>query len=186
MMLLLLSSQALYAEEPVTPPRPKLTVENINKATEVLRDPTVITEKIEQGIKNVASSASKKTTPAPSDNSANQGELKDPTLMNQNFRDALNRVTQNKTGSVANSPGTGIAPLGPVLPKMSLLASVWGGQKDKISAMLRINDKTEMVYIGDKITSFEHNQVIEIQILDIHKHYVKVRVLPANETIILR
>jgi len=51
---------------------------------------------------------------------------------------------------------------------------------------LRINDKTEMVYIGDKITALENNQVVEIHILDIHKHYVKVRVLPANETIILR
>lgn len=106
--------------------------------------------------------------------------------MNQNFRDALNRVTQNKPGTVTNIPGTGVAPAAPVLPKISLLASVWGGQKNKNSAMLRISEKTAMVYAGDKVTSFENNQVIEIQVLEIQKHHVKIRVLPANETIILR
>jgi hypothetical protein len=43
-----------------------------------------------------------------------------------------------------------------------------------------------MVYIGDKITALGSNQVYEIRILDIHKHYVKVLVLPGNETMILR
>ena len=183
MIFLLLSCQPLYAEEPVVPPRPKLTVENINKTTEVLRDPTVIAEKMGQGIENMALPASRSVKPELG-NSANQGELKDPTQMNQNFREALNRVTQNRTGTVA--PGASIAPAAPALPKMSLIASVCGGHKSKNSAMLRINDKTEMVYAGDKITTFESNQVIEIQILDIHKHHVKVRVLPANETLILR
>ena len=183
MMLLLLSCQPLYAEEPVVPPRPKLTVENINKTTEVLRDPTVIAEKMGQGIKNMALPASRSVKPELG-NSANQGELKDPTQMNQNFREALNRVTQNRTGTVA--PGASIAPAAPALPKMSLIASVCGGHKSKNSAMLRINDKTEMVYAGDKITTFESNQIVEIQILEIHKHHVKVRVLPADETIILR
>ena len=185
MIILLLSSQALYAEEPVVPPRPQLTVENINKATEPLRDPTVITEKIGQGLEGFRLPAAKSPGPALGGN-ASKGELKDPTLMNQNFRDALNRVTQNKTGTVANIPGAGSAPVAPVLPKISLLANVWGGQKNKSSAMLRINDKTAMVYAGDKVTSFENNQVIEIQVLEIQKNHVKIKVFPANETIILR
>ena len=177
MILLLLCCQALYAEEPIAPPQPKL-------ATEVLRDPTAITEKMGQGLEGLALPAVK-NAPSPG-GSINKGELKDPTLMYQNFRDALNRVTQNKTGTVANGPGVGIAPAAPVLPKISLLASVCGGNKDKSSAMLRINDKTEMVYVDDKITFLDKNQVIEIRILDIHKHYVKVMVLPAHEEIILR
>jgi hypothetical protein len=69
---------------------------------------------------------------------------------------------------------------------MSLLASVCGGHKNKNSAMLRINDRAEMVYAGDQINTLQNNQLVEIQILDIHKHYVKVKVLPANETVILR
>ena len=181
LMLLLLSCQPLCAEEPVVPPRPKLTVENINKATEVLRDPAVITGKIRQGLDNVTL-ATEDNTPPTSGSSVNKGELKDPTQMNQNFRDALNRISQNKSGAVA--PGAPAAP--PALPKMAMLASVCGGQKNKNSAMLRINDKTEMVYIGDKISTLQNNELVEIQILDIHKHHVKVRVLPANETIILR
>lgn len=186
MLLLLLSCHPVYAEEPVVPPRPQLTVENINKATKVLRDPTVITEKIGQGLEGLALPTVKNAT-QPSGGSENKGELKDPTLMNQNFRDALNRATQNKTGMVENGPGVAnIAPAAPVLPKISLLASVWGGHKNKNSAMLRINDKTEMVYVGDKITSFENNQLIEIHVLEIQKHHVKITVFPANETIILR
>jgi hypothetical protein len=185
MMLLLLSCQALHADEPIAPPRPQLTVENINKATKVLRDPTVITEKIGQGLEGFALPTVKNAT-QPSGGSVNKGELKDSTLMNQNFRDALNRAIQNKTGMVENGPGgANIAPVAPVLPKISLLASVWG-HKNKNSAMLRINDKTEMVYVGDKITSFENNQLIEIHVLEIQKHHVKITVFPANETIILR
>jgi hypothetical protein len=183
-MLLLLYGPALFAEEPLAPPRPQLTTENINKATEVLRDPTVITEKIGQGLEGLALPAAKNATPSPG-GSINKGELKDPTQMNQNFRDALNRV-QNKTGTAGNGQGAGIAPAGPVLPKISLLASVWGSQKNKSSAMLRINNKTEMVYVGDKITSYENNHIIQIQVLEIQKNHVKITVFPFNETIILR
>jgi hypothetical protein len=180
LLLLLLSCHAVYAEEPIARPSPRLTVENINKATEVLRNPAVITEKIGQGLEGFRLPVAKNTPPAP-DGNVNKGELKDPTLMNQNFREALDRINQNKSGT--GSPVTSAAP---ALPKMSLLASVCGGKKTKNSAMLSINDRTEMVYIGDKITTLESNQVVEIQILDIHRHHVKVRVLPANETIILR
>ncbi len=179
-MLLLLSCHSVYAEEPIAQPSPRLTVENINKATEVLRDPTVITEKMGQGLEGFRLPAAKNTTPAP-DGNVNKGELKDPTQMNQNFREALNRINQNKSGT-----GAPVAPAAPALPNMSLLASVCGGHKNKNSAMLHINDKTEMVYVGDQITTLQNNQLVEIQILDIHKHYVKVRVLPANETVILR
>jgi hypothetical protein len=180
-MLLLLSCHSVYAEEPGAPPRPTLTVKNITKAKEVLRDPTVITEK--QAVEGLAFPATKNTTAAP-DRSRYKDELKDPTQMNQNFREALNRITQNRAGTVA--PGTGVAPAAPMLPKMSLLASVFGGHKQNNSAMLSINNKTELVYVGDKITTLDNNRVVEIQILEIHKHHVKVKVLPDNETIILR
>ena len=164
---------------PAAPP-PQLTVENINKATEVLRDPTVISEKMEQRLKGLASPTVKNAPPPPGD-SAPDGGLKDPTLMNQNFRDALNR----KTNKAVNGPA-GPASETPVLPKIRLLASVCGGQKNTNSAMLDINGKTHMVRADDKFSFVDNNRVMEIQVIEIHEHYVKVMVLPFNETLILR
>lgn len=102
--------------------------------------------------------------------------------MNKSFRDALGQVTKNKSGTVAS----GQVSAAPDLPKIALLASVWGGSKDKSSAMLRVNDKTEMVYAGDKISFLDKDQVIDIQVLDIQKHYVKILMLNTNTTIVLR
>ena len=102
--------------------------------------------------------------------------------MNKSFRDALSQVTKNKGGTVAN----GQVSAAPDLPKIALLASIWGGSKDKSSAMLRINDKTEMVYTGDKISFLDKDQVIDIQVLDIQKHYVKIMMLTTNTIIVLR
>jgi hypothetical protein len=72
------------------------------------------------------------------------------------------------------------------LPKITLLASICGAQKNSNSAMLGINGKTEMVRAGDKFSIIENSRVMEVEVMDIHPHYVKVMVLPFNETLILR
>ncbi|MEI6069256.1 MAG: hypothetical protein WCP96_18125 [Methylococcaceae bacterium] len=154
---------------PATPPA-QLTVETIN------------TEKAGQGTEGQTVPTVKNAPPPPGKCCANNGELKDPTLMNKSFRDALSQVTKNKGGTVAN----GQVSAAPDLPKIALLASIWGGSKDKSSAMLRINDKTEMVYTGDKISFLDKDQVIDIQVLDIQKHYVKIMMLTTNTIIVLR
>ena len=154
---------------PATPPA-QLTVETIN------------TEKSGQGTEGQTVPTVKNAPPPHGKCCANNGELKDPTLMNKSFRDALGQVTKNKSGTVAS----GQVSAAPDLPKIALLASVWGGSKDKSSAMLRVNDKTEMVYAGDKISFLDKDQVIDIQVLDIQKHYVKILMLNTNTTIVLR
>ena len=155
---------------PATPPA-QLTVETRN------------TEKAGQGTEGQTVPTVKNALPSHGKCCANNGELKDPTLMNKSFRDALGLVTKNKSGAVASGQVPAAAP---DLPKIALLASVWGGNKNKSSAMLRVNDKTEMVYAGDKISFLDKDQVIDIQILDIQKHYVKILMLNTNTTIVLR
>lgn len=173
---LLLCCQSLLAEPPPVQSAP----ENTNKSTEVLNDPTVMSKKLEQGLAGVLLPTDKNVAPSPV-NSANKDELEDPTRMNQNFREALKRVSSNNAGAPS-----GIATPSSTLPEIKLIASVCGMHKDKNHAMLRINDKTEMVSEGDKITTIKGNQVIEIHVLEIDKGHVKVEVQPANETIILR
>ena len=179
-LLLLPCGQSLFAEPQEASPllnwhrRPSI------KRTEALNDPTVMTEKLEQRLASVLRPTDNNVT-SPLSISANKGELKDPTRMNQNFREALKRVSPSNTGAPA-----GTVTQGPALPKIKLVASVCDMHKDKNHAMLRINDKTEMVSVGDKITSIESNKLIEIHVLEIDKGHVKVEVLPANETIILR
>ncbi len=173
---LLLCCQSLLAE----PTPPQLLPDNLNKTTEALNDPTAMTEKLEQGLAGVLLPTAKNEMPSPV-KSANKGELEDPTRMNQNFREALKRVSSGNTGAPPS-----IAAPGSTLPEIKLVASVCGMHKDKNHAMLRINDKTEMVGEGDKMTTIKNNQLIEIHILEIDKGHVKVEVQPANETIILR
>jgi hypothetical protein len=173
---LLLCCQSLSAE----PPSVQSAQENLNKSTESLNDPTVMTEKLEQGLAGVMLPTAKNATPLIND-SENKNELKDPTRMNQNFREALKRVAPGSAGAPSGNAATGTA-----LPEVKLVASVCGMHKEKNHAMLRINDKTEMVGVGEKITTIKNNQLIEIHVLEIDKGHVKVEVQPANETIILR
>lgn len=177
---LLLCCQSLFADPQVDSSSVQMALETTNKATEALNDPTVMTEKLEQRLASVLRPTDNSVALPPA-NSANKGDLQDPTRMNQNFREALKRVSPGNTGTPA-----GTVAQGPALPKIKLVASICDMHKDKNHAMLRINDKTEMVSVGDKISSIESNQLIEIHVLEIDKGHVKVEVLPANETIILR
>lgn len=173
---LLLCCQSLSAE-----PLPvQAAQENFNKASEALNDPTAMTEKLEQGLAGVMLPTANNATPVLGD-SENKNELKDPTRMNQNFREALKRVVPGSAGAPSGNAAAGTA-----LPEIKLVASVCGMHKDKNHAMLRINDTTEMVSVGEKITTIKNNQLIEIHVLEIDKGHVKVEVQPANETIILR
>lgn len=181
-MLLLLYGPALFAEPPVSPNGgdsnlEKPVPEDVNDM-EVLRDPTVISEKMQQGLKSLTSPTLKKALASPG-SSATDGKIIDPTRMNQNFREALTR----KSGTVANGPGPAAAT---GLPKITLLASVSGGLNNSSSAVLDINGKAQMVRAGDEITVIQNNQVMTIQVIEIQQKYVKVTVLPSKEKLILR
>lgn len=172
---LLLCCQSLFAE-PLSVQSPAA----INQTTGALSDPTVMTEKLERGLAGVLLPTARNVAPSPVSN-ANTGDLNDPTRMNQNFREALKRVSPTNAGT---PPGGGAQ--SSALPEIRLVASICDMHKDKNHSMLRINDKTEMVSVGDKITTIQGNQLIEIHVLEIDKGQVKVEVLPAKETIILR
>lgn len=174
--LLLLCSQSLLAESPSA----QVAQDNTKLIAETLNDPTVMSEKLERKLAGVLLPTKDNAPPSPVTN-PDKGGIKDPTRMNQNFRAALKGVSTTTAGTPA-----GIAAPSSALPDITLVASACGMHKDKNHAMLRINDKTEMVSIGDRITTIKGNQVIEIQVLEIAKSHVKVEVQPANETIFLR
>ena len=179
LLLLLLYDPALFADPPPAVD-PGLPASDVVKALDVLRDPTVISEKMEQGLKSLTSPTLKKALASPG-SSASDGKIIDPTLMNKNFRDALN-LKAGKAGSGTATAATAA----PTLPKITLLASICGAQKNSNSAMLGINGKTEMVRAGDKFSIVENSRVMEVEVMEIHEHYVKVMVLPFNEILIIR
>lgn len=151
--------------------------ENSPKQIEPLPDPTVsTTEKLR----------SRFISPASTKNEPSSNDIKDPTNMNENFRAALNRLDKNKapTGSNANSALP--APAVTSFPVIKLLAVACEHHPEKNHAMLSVNGKSEMVGFGEKMTTLVNNQVVEIEVLEIQKNHVRLRLHPNNETIILR
>ncbi|MGR9037298.1 MAG: hypothetical protein ACU83O_12040, partial [Gammaproteobacteria bacterium] len=115
------------------------------KAAEPLPDPTEAAGKLKQQL-----------PPKPEQSEADS--LEDPTRLNESFRSTLQH-----SGRAKAVPESGAA--APALPDISLVASVCGRHRDNAAAMLRINNKTEIVHAGDKLTRIEKNQLIEIHIL---------------------
>lgn len=101
-------------------------------------------------------------------------EIADPTRISESFRQALERRVPAK-----NLPGNAAAKAAPVskLPQISLVASVCGRSKEMMHAMLRINGKVELVRPGEKLTVIDNNGVIQIEVLDIQRSHVHVRVI---------
>lgn len=149
------------------------------ETADALPDPTAITSQFEQRLRKAQEPSDQQ---AQAKKNQSKDELQDPTRLNENFRDALKHVTSRSAGA-----GNAVnVPAAPNLPDISLAASACNMHKGKNHAMLRVNGKTEMVSVNDKITYIEKNQLIEIQVLEIQKDHVQVRIFPSNETIILR
>jgi hypothetical protein len=151
----------------------------------MMADPTAMSNALEQGIAVVNSAQSKKSTFNSEDKS---GQPTDPTRMNQNFRDALERVRQLKSATQegANGALSKISSEDSSMPKITLLANVHRKNQEKSRATLRVNDKSEIVSAGDTITYFQGGEVMKIEVLEITKNYVKVTLMPINQTLILR
>lgn len=111
-------------------------------------------------------------------------DIQDPTSMNENFRSALTRLDKNK----APTGKAGVIPTvaAPSLPEIKLLALACGHHKEKNHVMISINGKSEMIGMGERTTTLVNNQVVEIEVLDIQKNYVRLQLHPSNQTIILR
>jgi Zn-dependent metalloprotease len=155
------------------------TAAPVQETADALPDPTAVTRQFEQRLRRSQEPSDQRE---PANNNKSKDELQDPTRLNENFRDALKHVT-SRTAGAGNAVNV---PAAPNLPDISLAASACNMHKGKNHAMLRVNGKTEMVSVNDKITFIEKNQLIEIQVLEIQKDHVQIRLFPSNETIILR
>lgn len=144
-----------------------------------LADPTAMTNSLKKGLEGThLSPENKKLNPAVSSE-----EVSDPTQMNQNFREALNQL---KT----NSPQKGNAPNAIVkesnTPQIVLMANVHRSDANKNQVVLRVDNKSEIVGVGDSITYFQGDNLMKIDVLEITKKYVKVMLVPTNQTLIIR
>jgi hypothetical protein len=108
--------------------------------------------------------------------------VEDPTQANANFRAAMNQLNSKSTS--APHPATNTAPA-LSMPTIKLLALACSHHKDKNHAMLSINGKSEMLGAGEKTTTLVNNQVVEIEVLEVEKNYVRLQLHPNNQTIIL-
>lgn len=147
-----------------------------------LQDPSAMNGKLEQTLEQVRTVAERPVHKR-SDSSENN-DLQDPTRMNQNFRDALNFSVQRQPSG--GNASQAIQLQAPDIPDIRLIAHVFDKVKEKASVMLRVNGKSEMARMGEKITAASKTHIMTIEIIDIQKGFVTVKVLPLNETLILR
>lgn len=146
-------------------------VDTLNKATEVLRDPTKALPLPEVGKtvdKVLYSVTDKKELP------------RDPTQMSGNFRQALKNMPTSGANN-ANPNAQNAAP--PAIPPIELAAKILGKNK---SVMLKINTRIVQIAEGGRVSLFENQRVITVRVDKIDKNQVKISVLPVNEQLILQ
>lgn len=151
-------------------------VEQINKATELLQDPTLMLEKFRQSFQRSAPSkvSSAGKTPLPqSDN----GAINDPTQINGSFSAALKRLSIRRSGSGATDHK---------LPEISLAGKTFNQGGQHSSAILNINQQLYFVKPGENFSFMQDNEIYEIAVESIDIHSVRIRIFPLNEMLILR
>lgn len=171
--------ESLYSESS------KLTVANINKTTEVLRDPSTAAPNLQKRLKRISGEARSRVDDVirSMDQQASEQKKKDkindPTKMSGSFRAALGNMTVRQTTTLTT---TG-AP--PDLPEISLAAIVYGND-EHYHAMLHVDDRTVLIREGDKATFIDDNKLIEIVVQEITRSDVRLAVYPSNQLIVLR
>jgi hypothetical protein len=167
----------------------RLTVENINKVTDVLRDPTRLGDKVIAKASELTSTYSSRlltnsaggaSSQKNSNNSFNRTRLNDPTQLSGNFRAAMQQMKVRSTTTQLRSTGEL-----PEFPKISLAAIVYSEDQNAYS-MLHINDQTVLVRVGDKASFVDNGKVVEVVVQEINRSDVRLAIFPAEEIIILR
>lgn len=186
LVLLFWSAQLLCAENSATAVVPPAQVQAVSKPKEVSKDPAISSENPQQEV--IAPEIPPNKTLSSVDSSMPSEEIRDPTVMNQNFRDALKRITQQP--GVPDVKGSAAAPAVAAAPKISLIACILGANTSMHSALLMVDDKKYTVRIGDivaPLATLKTQTDLEFQVTDIHKHYVKILMIsPINKTLVLR
>lgn len=155
----------------------QLTVQNINKTVEVLRDPgKVIKEKAAE----IFSENTGQSTPA------KQPQLRDPTQMGPTFRQAL-RSYSPKTTNVNNN-----AQNQPIVPTITLAGKVYVppvpmGQKqlEHSSVALKIDGQILHLKEGDSSSVIKKEHLITVTVESISQYAVQIKLLPSGETLFL-
>lgn len=144
-----------------------------------LPDPTAMPDNLKKALEESNS--------LPPSKIVNPSDISDPTEMNQNFREALNSELANKTGATKNAMAN--APTSnneSKTPQITLIANIHSANAENSRAVLRVNNKSEMVSVGDSITYFQGDRLIKIDVQEITKKYVKIMLVPTNQTLIIR
>ncbi len=135
-------SVLLHAEEnQVYNKHSQLTAENINKAVEVLRDPTVMNDNFRKALGNLSNAPSVDGVKKPSSN----GELLLPDI--------------EMVGKVISKEGTS-------------------------TVVFKANDKYYHFEEGESLTKVVDHKVMTFKVLEISKHSVRVLVMPFNKILI--
>jgi len=136
-------SVLLHAEEnQVYNEHSQLTVENINKAVEILRDPT---------------------------------------LMNDNFRKALNRLPNNNQQAVIEKDVDENGEL--LLPDIEMVGKVIS-KEGASTVVFKAKGKYYHFEEGESLTKVVDHKVVTFKVLEISKHTVRVLVMPFNKILI--
>lgn len=153
----------------------QLSVQNINNAVEVLRDPNkVIAEKTTEFFGEKPSDAQNITQP-----------VRDPTQMSGSFRQAL-RSYAPRTPST-NDAGTQV-----IVPTITLAGKVYVPpslnnlkRDERSSVALSIDDTIVHLKEGDTSSIIKKEHLITIIVEHISEHAVQIKLQPSNETLIL-
>jgi len=191
-LLILFSFSSLALAEHLSQPNKvynkasQLTVDNLNKTTEMLRDPTKV---IGASMGNISITGLKEALPNMPRLSGGKDEqvLHDPTQMSGNFRQALKsyspQVPVASSGSSSNSVPI-INLIGKVYISTERLATEQSKQ-EKSSVVLDIDEKTIHLREGDKSSVIIKEHIVTVLVEEITKQYVKIRITPSNETLLL-
>jgi len=163
----------------------QLTVDNINKTIEIIRDPTQV---IGASMGNVSVKSLKNAIPDLSSLTNRKPQpLRDPTEMSGNFRQALNsykpKTTTTDSDTESNAVPT-IELIGKVFIPVDPL-SMDQQYQDRSSVVLNINEKAVHLKEGARSSIVIQEHIVTVSVEEITKQYVKIRLSPSNETLLL-
>ena len=164
----------------------QLTVDKLNKTTEIFRDPTKV---VGASMGDISIDGLKNALPSlprlPSQQATQP--LHDPTQMSGNFRQALRSYTPSVTNTGTSSESN-------VVPLIELMGKVYmpvdrqadkTGNNDVSSVVLSINEKTFFLKEGAKSSVIIREHIITVSVEEIAENYVRIKLSPSNETLLL-
>lgn len=160
------------------PDEQRMTVENIQKKTEIVRDPGLAVDNAQRALANENSvsepeSVSTSTMRVVATLEEDRKRIDDPTQMTGSFSQALHRI---KSGQGAAAPA----------PPNVFLAAKAICQGNNKSALLKVAGQIRMVREGNKFSFLENKQFYEILVNKIEPDHVVITLLPMGIQMVLQ